>query len=200
MPVSFAGTYTPADLRRALSIRRTALPNPNTLLFWLTTVSFVLLVIVGMVLNPARLWVALLFVAILVLLQMASSRLTPFLALEEWRSATYLREAQEGTISEEGIELRTPHTFNRHEWQAYHYYVTTPDMVLLFLGSITFEFYPRSFFQSDDAWQAFTSLVEQKISNTPPAEWRPIFARLNTLWVFAVFLTLFVGVAVIFSI
>ena len=199
MPLPFSGTYTPADLRHALSIRRTALPNPNTLLFWLTTISFVLIVVIGVILNPARLWVALLFAAILVLLQLLSSRLTPFLALEEWRSATYLHEAQTGTISEEGIELHTHHTFNRHKWEAYHYYVVTPDMVLLFLGAITFEFYPRSFFQSDEEWQKFAGFVKEKVSDTPPTRWRPIFARLNTLWVFAVFLTLFLGLAVTFS-
>lgn len=200
MPISFAGTYTPADLRNALNIRRKALPNPNILLFWLTTFAFILILIIGIILNPARLWAALIVAAILVLLQYPSSRLSPFLALEEWRGAPHLHLPQQGTITEEGIDTFHPDSMSRCHWAAYAYQVVAPDMVLLFRGVTTFEFYPRSFFATDEAWQTFIRLVQQHISAEAPAAWRPIFARLNTLWLFAFFLTLFVGVAVVFSI
>jgi len=200
MPISFAGTYAPADLRHALAIRRKALPNPNNLLFWLTTLSFVLILIIGIILNPGRLWAALIFAAILLLLQIPSSRLSPFLALEEWRGAPFLHLPQHGTISEETIEIHHQLGMSRYQWAGYHYQVVTPDMILLFQGVTTFQFYPRSFFATDEAWQTFTTFVQQRISADPPAQWRPIFARLNTLWLFAFFLTLFIGLAVVFSI
>jgi hypothetical protein len=200
MLLIFAGTYTPANLRHALAIRRKALPNPNILLFWLTIFAFVLILMVGLILNPARLWATLVFVAILLLLQIPSSRLSPFLALEEWRGAPHLHLPQQGTITDEGIEVRHQQGMSHSQWAGYAYQVITPDMILLFQGVTTFQFYPRSFFATDADWQAFTDLVQQRISADPPAIWRPIFARLNTLWIFALFLTLFVGVAVVFSI
>lgn len=200
MPISFAGTYTPVQLRRALAIRRKALPNPNILLFWLTTFSFVLILIVAIILNPARLWAALVFGAVLVLLQIPSSRLSPFLALEEWRGASHLHLPQQGTITEAGIEVHHQHGMSHSQWAGYLYRVITPDMILLFQGVTTFQFYPRSFFATDEDWQTLTTLVQQRIPAEPPAQWRPIFARLNTLWLFAFFLTLFIGLGVVFSI
>lgn len=200
MPISFAGTYTPTDLRRALSIRRKALPNPNILLFWLTTFSFVLILIIGIILNPARLWAALLFAAILLLLHIPSSRLSPFLALEEWSGAPHLHLSQQGTITEAGIEVHHQHGISHSQWAGYFYRVITPDMILLFQGVATFQFYPRSFFATDEDWETFTTLVQERIPADLPAQWRPIFARLNTLWLFAFFLTLFIGLAVVFSI
>lgn len=200
MFISFAGTYIPADLRHALAIRRKALPNPNILLFWLTTVSVVLILIIGIILNPARLWAALVFAAVLVLLQIPSSRLSPFLALEEWRGAPHLHLPQQGTITDEGIEVRHQHGMSVSQWSGFAYRVITPDMILLFQGVTTFQFYPRSFFATDEEWQAFTTTVEQRTPADAPAQWRPIFARLNTLWLFAFFLTLFIGLAIVFSI
>lgn len=200
MPIYFAGTYTPADLRRALAIRRKALPNPNILLFWLTTFSFVFILIVGIILNPARLWAALVFAVILLLLQIPSSRLSPFLALEEWRGAPHLHLPQQGTITEAGIEVHPQHGMSLSQWSGFTYRVITSDMILLFQGVTTFQFYPRSFFATDEEWQAFTTIIEQRIPADLPAPWRPIFARLNTLWLFAFFLTLFIGLAIVFSI
>jgi hypothetical protein len=69
-----------------------------------------------------------------------------------------------GVINGEHIIFQTPNATVDIKWGLYKKVKQTKDLLLLYQNKNFFNYFPRSFFESDASWQAFLDLVQQKIS------------------------------------
>jgi hypothetical protein len=84
-----------------------------------------------------------------------------------WR--TYRRRPEihgiiAGAINDEEVFIRTTNSTGNLKWAVYERFARNNDTVLLYYKNTRlFNFFPRSFFSSDENWQAFHRLLDGKV-------------------------------------
>jgi hypothetical protein len=68
-----------------------------------------------------------------------------------------------GLVNDENIIVLSPTGSSEYKWGLYKQVKQMKDLLLLYQGKNCFNYFPRSFFESDASWQAFLDLVQQKI-------------------------------------
>lgn len=94
----------------------------------------------------------------------------PFWGPRTSASNTYRRQADmrgtiEGYISNDEIMLRTTNSSQNIKWAVWKKVIRNREFVLLFQGSGCFNFFPRSFFASDEDWQKFQAILDEKVKS-----------------------------------
>jgi|WetSurMetagenome_2_1015567.scaffolds.fasta_scaffold613614_1 hypothetical protein len=69
-----------------------------------------------------------------------------------------------GEINNEGVEVNSVSTKTKIKWSEYVKFEQKKDLVLLSRKK-TSNFFPRTFFSSDEDWQAFIDFAKSKINN-----------------------------------
>lgn len=93
-----------------------------------------------------------------------------------------------GTATDEGLMLTTRGTESKLSWSAFANAVKARDLLLLRFDPYRYYGFPRSFFASDADWDAFSTMVGNKIQ-TRPRKSLPGFVKSILTWVVAILLT-----------
>jgi hypothetical protein len=74
-----------------------------------------------------------------------------------------IRDLFAGSINAEEIILRTANTSLTVKWAIYKKFVRDENVVLLYQNSRFFNYFPRTVFASDEDWQDFQALLNEKV-------------------------------------
>jgi amino acid permease len=82
-----------------------------------------------------------------------------------FRRSTEVCGTFEGLISEVEILLRTTNATQNIKWPVWKKVVRNQNTILRFQSNNFFNFFPQSFFASDEDWQNFNNILDLKISS-----------------------------------
>lgn len=91
------------------------------------------------------------------------------LARSQWRVNAALRGRNSGAIRAEGIHAENGLFVGDIRWNAFVDYKLSPGMVLLYQTPGAFYLFTRQMFATDEDWDTFVSLVQQRIAKPQPS-------------------------------
>ena len=84
-------------------------------------------------------------------------------ARRAFKQNPHFAEPLAGTAGPEWIAFEAPGPRSELRWNLFKSASLFPGLVLLYQTNSTFNYFPRKFFQSEADWQAFRTLVHQKV-------------------------------------
>ncbi len=81
-----------------------------------------------------------------------------------WKQVVRLGGRVHGAITQDGIEWNTDNTASRFEWAKIMKVAHGKDLTLAFHAPRAAFFFPRTFFESDQAWSAFNAEIDARVT------------------------------------
>lgn len=165
--VTFDGEFTRADLRRAYILHY----KSGILAVMLISDAVLCVAIVALFLTGQWAWSPRMLPNIAIPLVFLTTPLwLPYiLARSQWKANAAVRSRNSGAIRAEGIHAENGLAVGDIRWSAFTDYKLSPEMVLLYQNPNAFHLFTRRMFATDDDWNTFRSLVQQRIAKRQPA-------------------------------
>jgi len=182
MQISFSGSLTEKQLRRAMSRQMLMLK----LLGMVMTIASIVLAIAWATQDPHR--PADLFLsAVAGILGLLMYLLPAISAKRQFKTNKLLRDDITGSATDACITMNGPHGTANIPWDCFHKAVVARDIVLLFQSGSAFNLIPQGFFTSEGDWHSFQDLARSKVKQR-----RNIVAYIAIAWLAVVAVVLIV--------
>jgi len=160
MEIPFEGQIKQEDFSQAYSLFH-KLPKPIVIIGGGIILFIIGVFIIGLIRSPS--WSALPTVIMILVLGFLGWWIFRFTRRDQWKSNEAFQNPISGIVSNQGIRMTGTNFTSEVSWELYRTYKISSDMVILYQSSFSYNVFPKSLFQSEDDWETFVELVEEKI-------------------------------------
>jgi hypothetical protein len=165
MEITFEGQLTKGDIRKSLVMHHR--PSKAVSIIRITLIIIVLLAyLVYFFLYSSKDLVeefGIILPLLIIIYVLALPFILPYNTLPKHFKDPDFQSNVSGKITDQSVTINMLHAKSEIEWALYKKQKRSDDLMLLYLDKLTYNLFPRRFFNSDEDWKNFLELVNQKI-------------------------------------